>query len=110
MAEPDLAQAVDKAVFPGMQGGPLMHTIAAKAVIREHKFVILVRAAQGVQQGALASTRAANDDDEFTLTDFQTDFTHGSDDLLCQIEFFGNPIKPDHLILSRLSLAPCGRP
>jgi glycine hydroxymethyltransferase len=28
----DLAQAVDKAVFPGQQGGPLMHIIAAKAV------------------------------------------------------------------------------
>ena len=28
----DLAAAVDKAVFPGQQGGPLMHIIAAKAV------------------------------------------------------------------------------
>ncbi len=32
MCQDDLAKAVNKAVFPGLQGGPLMHVIAAKAV------------------------------------------------------------------------------
>lgn len=32
LAKADHAAAVDKAVFPGMQGGPLMHAVAAKAV------------------------------------------------------------------------------
>jgi glycine hydroxymethyltransferase len=31
-ARADLGAALDKSVFPGMQGGPLMHVIAAKAV------------------------------------------------------------------------------
>jgi len=32
LSREDLAKAVDKQVFPGMQGGPLEHVIAAKAV------------------------------------------------------------------------------
>lgn len=32
LCKPDFAKAVNSAVFPGTQGGPLMHVIAAKAV------------------------------------------------------------------------------
>ena len=32
MCREELAKAIDKAIFPGTQGGPLMHVIAAKAV------------------------------------------------------------------------------
>jgi glycine hydroxymethyltransferase len=32
LSHPDLAKKMDSAVFPGLQGGPLMHVIAAKAV------------------------------------------------------------------------------
>jgi len=35
MCNADLGTAINKAVFPGMQGGPLMHTITAKAVCFE---------------------------------------------------------------------------
>ena len=30
--DPELAKSINKAIFPGIQGGPLMHVIAAKAV------------------------------------------------------------------------------
>jgi glycine hydroxymethyltransferase len=30
--DPDLAKKIDSSIFPGLQGGPLMHVIAAKAV------------------------------------------------------------------------------
>ena len=32
MSDTDLGKEIDKLVFPGVQGGPLMHVIAAKAV------------------------------------------------------------------------------
>jgi glycine hydroxymethyltransferase len=32
MCKEEFAKAVDKSIFPGLQGGPLMHVIAAKAV------------------------------------------------------------------------------
>jgi glycine hydroxymethyltransferase len=32
LAQQDLAAAIDRAVFPGQQGGPLVHIVAAKAV------------------------------------------------------------------------------
>ncbi len=36
MCRADLASAIDRAVFPGLQGGPLMHVIAGKAVAFGH--------------------------------------------------------------------------
>lgn len=32
LCEQDFAQKVDKSIFPGIQGGPLMHVVAAKAI------------------------------------------------------------------------------
>jgi glycine hydroxymethyltransferase len=59
------AQAIDKAIFPGQQGGPLMHTIAAKAValriaatepfrVRQRQTIANAKAfAEGLQAGGV---------------------------------------------------------
>src|SRR5580765_7895729 len=52
------ASAVDRALFPGMQGGPLMHTIAAKAVCFKVAGTEAFREYQG-QVRANADTLAA---------------------------------------------------
>lgn len=36
MCKQELANAIDRAIMPGSQGGPLMHAIAAKAIAFEH--------------------------------------------------------------------------
>lgn len=55
LSKAELAQKIDKAVFPGMQGGPLMHVIAAKAVcfheamqpaFKEYQHQIVLNAAE----------------------------------------------------------------
>jgi glycine hydroxymethyltransferase len=51
----DLAKAIDKAVFPGLQGGPLEHVIAAKAVAFKEALDPKFRT---YQQQVLANTKA----------------------------------------------------
>ena len=46
MCSAELAPKVDKAVFPGLQGGPLMHVIAGKAVALGHALTPEFRARQ----------------------------------------------------------------
>jgi glycine hydroxymethyltransferase len=60
--DPDLAKRIDSAVFPGLQGGPLMHVIAAKAVAfgeaLQPSFAAYARAVVGNAQ-TLAATLGA---------------------------------------------------
>jgi glycine hydroxymethyltransferase len=61
--DPDIAKRIDSAIFPGLQGGPLMHVIAAKAVAfgeaLRPSFAAYARAVVENAQ-ALAATLAAS--------------------------------------------------
>ena len=52
------AKAIDKAIFPGTQGGPLMHIIAAKAVALQPEFKVyqknIIDNCQALAEGLLA--------------------------------------------------------
>jgi glycine hydroxymethyltransferase len=77
------AQAVDRAVFPGMQGGPLEHTIAAKAAC----FKIAATAAFRDYQRQI---RANADTLSETLVDGGLDvLTGGTDTHLLQLDLRG---------------------
>ena len=59
LSKAEHAKAIDKAVFPGMQGGPLMHVIAAKAVaFREAAQPAFRDYAAGIVANAQAMARA----------------------------------------------------
>jgi glycine hydroxymethyltransferase len=55
LCKEEFAKAVDKAVFPGIQGGPLMHVIAAKAVSFKE---VLTPAFQNYQKQTIANAKA----------------------------------------------------
>ena len=55
LSSEELATAVDRAVFPGLQGGPLMHVIAGKAVALGHA---LTPEFQARQEQTVANCRA----------------------------------------------------
>ena len=61
--DPDIAKRIDSAVFPGLQGGPLMHVVAAKAVALgealQPSFAAYARAVVANAQ-ILAATLTAN--------------------------------------------------
>ena len=59
LSKAEHASAVDKAVFPMMQGGPLMHAVAAKAVaLKEAASESFVRYARQVIENAVALAEA----------------------------------------------------
>lgn len=69
----ELGEAIDKAVFPGMQGGPLMHTIAAKAVCFQEAMSSQFRDYQRLIKRDAAALAAALEARGFRLVSGGTD-------------------------------------
>ena len=67
------AERIDKAVFPGMQGGPLMHVIAAKAVMFKEAMSREFRAYQGQIRRNAKALAAGMEDQGFRLVSGGTD-------------------------------------
>jgi glycine hydroxymethyltransferase len=63
MCQEDLASVIDKAVFPGTQGGPLMHIIAAKAVaFKEAMQPEFITYQKRIQENARALAKTLSDE------------------------------------------------
>jgi glycine hydroxymethyltransferase len=84
------AQAIDKAVFPGQQGGPLQHVIAAKAVClriaqseifceRQRQTIANARALADTLQGGGLDVLTGGTDVHLVLVDLGTDGLDGKE-------------------------------
>ena len=78
---PELAKKVDSAIFPGSQGGPLQHIIAAKAVTAEEAITLDFK-----RYIAKVIENAAAMSDEFTKLGYHV-VTGGTDNHLFLIDF-----------------------
>ena len=98
LCEEELGQAIDKAVFPGQQGGPLEHVIAAKAVClriaqsdafreRQHQTVLNAKAlGEAMQKGGL-DVLTGGTDVHLVLVDLGMDGLNGreAEDRLAEV-------------------------
>ena len=98
LCEEELGQAIDKAVFPGQQGGPLEHVIAAKAVClriaqsdafreRQHQSVVNAKAlGEAMQKGGL-DVLTGGTDVHLVLVDLGMDGLNGreAEDRLAEV-------------------------
>ncbi len=111
MCRAELAKAIDKAIFPGTQGGPLMHVIAAKAVsfgealrpeFKEYQTQV-VKNAKALAEGLLAegfNLVSGGTDNHLMLCDLRPfditgkDFEHRLDDVLITVNKNAIPNDP----------------